>query len=100
MKVQIATAALVLAAVPAIAQSGMTGVSSPEPAAITTSDENTTKSATQSPAGDAAGRRPLNAKPQAGTPASTPAATGEGYGPHRPYKVPLTPPPPHPPHPA
>ncbi len=90
MKVQIATAALVLAAVPAIAQSGMTGVSSPEPAAITTSDENTTKSATQSPAGDAAGRRPLNAKPQAGTPASTPAPTGEVYGPYVPYKGPLS----------
>jgi hypothetical protein len=80
MKVQIATAALVLASVPAVAQS--TGVSAPEPAVITTSDD----SATQSPAGDATGRRPLNAKPQAGTPASTPAANGEVYGSYVPYK--------------
>ncbi len=84
MKLQIATAALVLAAVPAVAQT--TGVSSPEPAAVTTSDDSPVSSATQSPAGDAAGRRPLNAKPQAGTPAVTAAPTGEVYGSYVPYK--------------
>ena len=82
MKVQIATAALVLAAVPAIAQS--TGVSNPDPVQITTTGgDNVTTSA---PANDTAGRRPLTAKPQAGTPAATSAPTGEVYGSYVPYK--------------
>jgi len=82
MKVQIATAALVLAAVPGIAQN--TGVSNPEPVPITTtSDDNVTASA---PASDAAGRRPLAAKPQAGKPAAPSAPTGEVYGSYVPYK--------------
>ena len=82
MKVQIATAALVLAAVPGIAQN--TGVSNPEPVPITTtSDDNVTTSA---PASDAAGRRPLAAKPQAGKPAAPSAPTGEVYGSYVPYK--------------
>jgi hypothetical protein len=80
MKVQIATAALVLAAIPGIAQS--TGVSNPEAAPITTtSDDNVTTSAS-----DAAGRHPLAAKPQAGTPAKTSAPTDEVYGSYVPYK--------------
>jgi hypothetical protein len=86
MKIQIATAALVFAAVPAFPQA--TGVSSPEPAVITASDDT----ATQSPAAET-GRRPLTAKPQAGTPATTaaPAAGGEIYGSFVPYKgAPIT----------
>jgi hypothetical protein len=77
MKIQIATAALVFAAVPAFAQA--TGVSNPEPVVITASDDT----ATQTPD---AGRRPLAAKPNAGTPAAAPAAAGEVYGPFVPYK--------------
>jgi hypothetical protein len=77
MKLQIATAALVFAAVPAFAQA--TGVSNPEPDVITTSDDTTS----QAPAADA-GRRPLVAKPHAGT--AAPAAPGEVYGPFVPYK--------------
>ena len=76
MKIQIATAALILGSVPAFAQA--TGVSNPEPVVITASDDT----AAQAPAADT-GRRPLIAKPQAGTPA---AATGEVYGPYVPYK--------------
>src|SRR6516164_3561051 len=74
MKVQIATAALVFAAVPAIAQSAMTGVSNPEPAVITANDDI-----------DATAQK---AKPAAGTPAVAPAAakTEEVYGPYVPYK--------------
>jgi hypothetical protein len=86
MKIQIATAALVFAAVPAFPQA--TGVSNPEPAVITASDDT----ATQAPAAET-GRRPLTAKPQAGTPAAitTPAASGEVYGSFVPYKgAPIT----------
>jgi hypothetical protein len=79
MKIQIATAALVLGSVPAFAQA--TGVSNPEPVVITASDDT----ATQTPAADG-GRRPLTAKPQAGTPAVVPAPTEEVYGSFVPYK--------------
>lgn len=74
MKVQIATAALVFAAVPAFGQA--TGVSNPEPVVITTSED-------AAPAVDA-GRHPLAAKPSAGTPAA--ASTSEVYGAYVPYK--------------
>jgi hypothetical protein len=84
MKVQIATAALVFAAIPAFAQN--TGVSNPEPAVITASDDT----ATQSPAAET-GRRPLTAKPQAGTPAPAAASSEEVYGSFVPYKgAPIT----------
>lgn len=81
MKIQIATAALIFAAVPAFAQA--TGVSNPEPAVITASDDT----ATQAPAAET-GRRPLTAKPQAGTAATAaaPATSGEVYGAYVPYK--------------
>jgi hypothetical protein len=74
MKVQIATAALVFAAVPAFSQSAMTGVSNPEPVVITANDDN-----------DATAQK---AKPAAGTPAVAPAEakTEEVYGPYVPYK--------------
>lgn len=86
MKLQIATAALAFASVPAIAQSPTTGVSSPSPAVITASDDSTTSPATQTPATDSTARRPLQAKPSAATPASTPAASGDVYGSYVPYK--------------
>jgi hypothetical protein len=75
MKIQITTAALVLAAVPTFAQNGMTGVSSPEPAPISTT-------------GDGAATPVLTprVKPNAGTPAVAPASPGTVvYGPYVPY---------------
>jgi len=84
MKIQIATAALVFAAVPAFAQTS--GVSNPEPAVITATDDTATP---QAPAAET-GRRPLTAKPQAGTPVAAPApeaaTSGEVYGSFVPYK--------------
>lgn len=86
MKIQIATAAIVLAAVPAVAQNSRTGVSNPEPAAITTTDDNTATPAVHTPASDTIGRHPLTAKPQAGTPVAAPASSGVVYGSYVPYK--------------
>ncbi len=85
MKVQIAAAAFVLGCVPALAQ--MTGVSHPDPAVVTANDD----SATPAPAstGDATARRPLTAKPSAGTPATTAAPGDEAYGSFVPYTGPL-----------
>jgi hypothetical protein len=79
MKVQIATAALVLAAVPTFAQSGMTGVSNPDPAVISTTDDSTAMPALKQ-----------REKPNAGIPAvapSTPATVV--YGPYVPYTGPM-----------
>jgi hypothetical protein len=75
MKIQITTAALVLAAVPTFGQNGMTGVSSPEPAPISTT-------------GDSAATPVLTprVKPNAGTPAAAPDSAGTVvYGPYVPY---------------
>jgi hypothetical protein len=72
MKMHITTAALVLAAVPAFSQSAMTGVSHPDSAAITSTDETTP----QTPV----------AKPSADVPAVAPAAPAVEYGPYVPYK--------------
>jgi hypothetical protein len=83
MKIQIVTAALVFAAVPAFAQTS--GVSNPEPVVITATDDAATP---QAPAAET-GRRPLTMKPQAGTPAASApeaTATGEVYGSFVPYK--------------
>ncbi|HEY6375601.1 MAG TPA: hypothetical protein VIX90_08760 [Edaphobacter sp.] len=80
MKIQIATAALVFGSVAAQAQ--MTGVSHPDPAVVTTNDDSAAT-------GDATARRPLSAKPSAGTPAGTAAPTGEAYGSFVPYTGPL-----------
>jgi hypothetical protein len=79
MKIQIATAALVFAAVPTFAQT--TGVSNPEPVAITTTDDGATSPAL----------KPRVVKPNAGVPAAAttttaaPAATGTAYGAYVPY---------------
>ncbi|HTD96321.1 MAG TPA: hypothetical protein VK627_05310 [Edaphobacter sp.] len=87
MKIGITTAALVLAAVPAVAQNAHTGVSNPDSVVITTTDD--TAPATQAPAGET-GRHALTAKPSAGTPATAaPAAapaSSEVYGAYVPYK--------------
>jgi hypothetical protein len=87
MKIQITTAALVLAAVPALAQT--TGVSNPEPAVITTTGDS---------APPVLKPRVAPAKPSAGTPAAasapaastaaTPAASGTAYGAYVPYAGP------------
>jgi hypothetical protein len=71
MKMHITTAALVLAAVPAFSQSAMTGVSHPDSAAISSTDD-----ATQTPV----------AKPSADVPAVAPSSPAVQYGPYVPYQ--------------
>jgi hypothetical protein len=73
MKLHITTAALVLTAVPAFSQSPNMGVSNPDPAVITSSDD----AAPVTP-------RPLTPKPSATV--STPSSTETVYGPYVPYK--------------
>lgn len=83
MKIQITTAAIVLATLPAAAQTARTGVSNPDAAVITSNDDSV-----QTPAqpGAEKGRRPLTtAKPSAATPT---ASTSEAYGAYVPYKAP------------
>jgi hypothetical protein len=72
MKIQITTAALVLAAVPTFAQKTMTGVSNPEPATISATDDSVTTP---------------QMKPSAGIPATAPSPTAAPvvYGPYVPY---------------
>jgi len=79
MKVQITTAALILAVVPALAQSARTGVSNPDPVVITTTDDSA-PTPVLTP-------RTQAAKPSAGTAA---AASGNDvvYGPYVPYTGP------------
>jgi hypothetical protein len=72
MKMHITTVALVLAAVPAFSQSGMTGVSQPDAAVISSTDDATP----QSPA----------AKPSADVPTAIPSSPAVEYGPYVPYK--------------
>jgi hypothetical protein len=71
MKLHITTAALVFAAVPAFSQSAAMGVSHPDPAVISSTE-------------DAAPVTPLAAKPSAAMP--TPSSTETVYGPYVPYK--------------
>jgi hypothetical protein len=78
MKLQITTAALVLVAVPALAQT--TGVSNPDSVTITTTDDNGAQPALTP--------RTQTAKPSAATPAIAPAPASAGttvYGPYVPY---------------
>ncbi|MBB5330786.1 hypothetical protein [Tunturiibacter gelidoferens] len=72
MKMHITTAALVLAAAPAFSQNAMTGVSNPDPVAITSSDDTATQGVT--------------AKPSAALPATAPTSPAVEYGPYVPYK--------------
>jgi hypothetical protein len=76
MKMHITTAALVLAAAPAFSQSAMTGVSNPDPVAITSSDDAAAQAGSQTP----------TAKPSADVPATVPASPAVEYGPYVPYK--------------
>jgi hypothetical protein len=76
MKVQLTTAALVLAAVPAFAQSALTGVSKPEPAVISTTDDTAVDPVLKP-----------RVKPSAATPV-TPAPDAVVYGAYVPYKGP------------
>jgi hypothetical protein len=81
MKLQITTAALVLVAVPALAQT--TGVSNPDAVTITTTDDNAAKPALTP--------RTQTAKPSAATPAVAPTPASAGtvvYGPYVPYSGP------------
>jgi hypothetical protein len=71
MKMHITTAALVLAAAPAFSQNAMTGVSNPDPVAITSSDDAATQGGTP--------------KPSAALPATAPTSPAVEYGPYVPY---------------
>jgi hypothetical protein len=71
MKMHITTAALVLAASPAFSQSAMTGVSHPDSAVISSTDD--------------AAQQPI-AKPSADVPAVAPASPATAYGPYVPYR--------------
>jgi hypothetical protein len=76
MKVYITTAALVLAAAPTFAQSAITGVSHPDPAVITSSDDSTVQPT-----------RPVAEKPSAAVPATAPSSDSSVvYGPYVPYQ--------------
>lgn len=78
MKIQITTAALVLATLPAAAQTARTGVSNPDNTAISSNDDVQTTQPTAD-----TGRRPLTeAKPSAAVPATP---TTEVYGAYVPY---------------
>ena len=79
MKVQITAAALVFAVVPALAQNARMGVSNPDPAVITTTDDSA-PTPVLTP-------RTQAAKPGAGTPAAT-SPGGVVYGPYVPYTGP------------
>ncbi|WP_353068962.1 hypothetical protein RBB75_18695 [Tunturibacter empetritectus] len=72
MKMHITTAALVLAAAPAFSQSAMTGVSHPDSAAISSTD-------------DATQQTPI-AKPSADVPVVAPSSPAAQYGPYVPYQ--------------
>lgn len=72
MKIQMTTAALVLAAVPTFGQSAMTGVSNPDPAVISTSE-------------DSAPVLTPRSKPSAAIPAPESAPAPVVYGPYVPY---------------
>ena len=71
MKMHITTAALVLAAAPAFSQSVMTGVSHPDSAVISSTDDTM--------------QQPI-AKPSADVPAVAPAPPATAYGPYVPYQ--------------
>lgn len=73
MKIQITTAALVLAAVPAFSQNPAMGVSHPDPAVISSTEDAAPVT-----------QQPVTPKPSAAV--STPSSTDTVYGPYVPYK--------------
>jgi hypothetical protein len=80
MKVQITTAALVLAAIPAFSQSALSGVSNPEPAIISADDSSAQPALT--PRTQAKPSAGVPATAQTSMPASTPTVV---YGAYVPY---------------
>ncbi|HUZ97403.1 MAG TPA: hypothetical protein VMU57_21065 [Edaphobacter sp.] len=76
MKLSIATAALVLISIPVVAQDARTGVSTPPPAAITTTDDS-----------PALTPRVPEAKPSAAVPAASSNTNTITYGPYVPYRA-------------
>jgi hypothetical protein len=78
MNARMTTAALVLAAAPALAQTARSGVSNPDPVVITASPDETAPAAPAKPSAAI----PV---PQAAAPATV-APQGEVYGPYVPYK--------------
>lgn len=79
MKLPIATAALVFITIPVIAQDALSGVSTPPPAEITTTSDDSPTTPVLKP-------RVPEAKPSA----ATPAANSVVYGPYVPYHAPGT----------
>jgi hypothetical protein len=82
MKLSVAAAALIFVTVPVIAQDAVTGVSTPPPATITTTDDGNYSTPVLTP------RVPV-AKPSAAVPVAAPANTVT-YGPYMPYQAPGT----------
>jgi len=79
MKMHLTTAALVLAAVPAFSQSAMTGVSQPDAAVITSTEDMTPQTPAVKPSADV----PM-AAPSASVPVA-PSSPAVAYGPYVPY---------------
>lgn len=82
MKLSVATAALVFVTLPVLAQDARTGVSTPPPATITTTDD--------SPATPVLTPRMPEAKPSAAVPAASANTNTITYGPYVPYRAPGT----------
>ena len=83
MKLTVATAALVFVTVPVLAQDARTGVSTPPPAVITTTDDSTPATPVLTP-------RVPEAKPSAAVPAASSNTNTITYGPYVPYRAPGT----------
>src|SRR5665213_1244507 len=78
MKLSLVTAALIFVTVPVLAQDALTGVSTPPPASITTTDDS-------SPATPVLKPRVPEAKPSAAVPAASSNVNTITYGPYVPY---------------
>jgi hypothetical protein len=81
MKMHITTAALVLAAAPAFSQSAITGVSHPDAAVITSTEDMTPQTPAAKPSADV----PM-ATPSSPSSSVAPASPAVEYGPYVPYK--------------
>jgi hypothetical protein len=82
MKMHITTAALVLAAAPAFSQSAMTGVSHPDAAAITSTEDMTPQTPAAKPSADV----PMATPSSPSSTSVAPASPAVEYGPYVPYK--------------
>ncbi len=83
MKLSLVTAALIFVTIPVLAQDAITGVSTPPPATITTTDDS-------SPATPVLKPRVPEAKPSAAVPAASSNTNTITYGPYVPYRAPGT----------